>query len=97
MYYKRWTLFVCACALLAGSAAAQSRDENLARCEGNDPDLEISGCTALIQPGQETTENLATAFFNRGNAYDNKGQHDRAVQDFHQAIRLNPTDAVAIS
>src|SRR5271169_5590295 len=77
--------------LLAGSVAAQSRDDNWARCkDNNNPDLMVDACTALIQSGQETTENLAIAYNSRGNAYTDKGQYDRAVQDYDQAIKLSP-------
>jgi len=34
-------------------------------------------------------------FYNRGIAYDDKGQHDRAIEDYNQAIRLNPNYATA--
>src|SRR5438477_1980875 len=81
---------VHACALLMGMAAGQSRDENVARCDGSDSDLQIASCTALIQSGQGGTEFLAKAFRRRGNAYDAKGEYDRAIQDFDQAIRLKP-------
>lgn len=67
-------------------------------CSGKDgatPDLEVEGCTAVIQSGKFTGKNLAAVFSNRGGAYENKGQHDRAIQDFDQAIRLNPNDAIA--
>ena len=37
------------------------------------------------------------AFKNRGNAYNAKGEHDRAIQDYDQAIRLNPNLASAFS
>jgi tetratricopeptide (TPR) repeat protein len=58
-------------------------------------DTVIDGCTAVIQSGQEPRENLATAFDNRGVAYKLKGQYDRALQDYEQAIRLNPSNANA--
>jgi lipoprotein NlpI len=34
--------------------------------------------------------NDATAFNNRGRAYNDKGQYDRAIADFNEAIRLDP-------
>jgi len=80
-------------------AAAQTRDENWARCKGDDADLAIGACAALIQSGKETTAGLSGAFVNRGQALDSQGEHDRAVQDYDQAIRmgdeairLNPND-----
>jgi Flp pilus assembly protein TadD len=78
-----------------GVAAAQTLDQQ--RCFARDPDLSIGGCTAMIQSGQETQENLDRAFSHRGLAYARKGQHDRAIQDLDQAIRLNPNDAMAFS
>jgi len=53
----------------------------------------IDGCTAIIQSGQEPPEKLATAFDNRGVAYRRKGEYGRALQDYEQAIRLNPSNA----
>jgi tetratricopeptide (TPR) repeat protein len=63
--------------------------------EGPIIDTMIDGCTAVIQSGREPPEKLATAFDNRGLAYKNKGQYERALQDYEQAIRLNPSNANA--
>jgi|ERR1035437_1766271 lipoprotein NlpI len=83
--------------LLGASTAlpAQTRDENWDRCKGSDPDLSIGGCTALIQSGLENNSNLSTLFFNRGNAYRHMGDFDRSIQDYDQAVRLNPGSAPA--
>ncbi len=59
------------------------------------PDIQIGGCTTVIQSGKETKKNLAIAFNNRGSAYDNNKQYDRAIQDYDQAIKLNPNYAIA--
>jgi Flp pilus assembly protein TadD len=37
----------------------------------------------------------AVAFNDRGFAYLNKGEYDRAISDYNEAIRLKPDDAVA--
>src|SRR5437867_597411 len=66
--------------VLVGSAHGQTREENVRRCNENDPDVSIAGCTALIQSGQETTSILAAVFNNRGLAYKAKGDNDRAIQ-----------------
>jgi tetratricopeptide (TPR) repeat protein len=77
----------------AMAAIGQSRQENLNKCRSVDPDTRIAGCTALIQAGQETTENLAVIYNNRGTAYNSKREYDRAIRDHSEAIRLSPNYA----
>src|SRR5438132_11544831 len=81
-------------AILLGTAAvAQSpRLKNIELCNGKDrssPDFQIEGCTALIDSGRETTQTLAIAHNNRGNAYTAKGDYDRAIQDYDQSLKFN--------
>ena len=60
-----------------------------------DPDQSIRGCSNIIAAGRESRENLAEAYRNRSNAYDNKGDYDRAITDAAKAIWLNPELAEA--
>ncbi len=78
-------------ALFATVAVAQDRDQNIARCLDRNADIAIGGCTALIQSGRESDRNLAVSFFHRGRAYFRMQEYDRAVQDFDEAIRLDPS------
>jgi tetratricopeptide (TPR) repeat protein len=64
---------------------------------GPSPDVVIGACTAIIQSGQESTEDLARAFSNRGDAYNNKREYDRAIQEIDQAISLDPNLAPAFN
>jgi tetratricopeptide (TPR) repeat protein len=86
---------LCSCLLLGAAMAAtgQTRQENLNKCASVEPGTRIVGCTALIQAGQDTTGNLSTIYNNRGTAYTSKGDYDRAIQDFNEAIRLSPNYA----
>jgi tetratricopeptide (TPR) repeat protein len=88
---------LCTCLLLGAAIAAmgQSRQENLNKCRSVDPDVRITGCTALIQANQDTTGNLYVIYNNRGSAYDDKGDYDRAIQDFNEAIDLDPNHETA--
>ena len=86
-------LFVCFLLGAELAAAGQSRRENLKKCVSSDPDGIISGCSALIQAGRESTASLAGAYWRRGQAYTRKGDHDHAIQDYSEAIRVNPKDA----
>ena len=74
-----------------GAASAQEK-----HCTGNagiDWDIQIRACTVAIRSGRWQGKDLVWAFINRGLAYKNKGQYDRAMQDYDQAIRFNPKDA----
>jgi len=73
--------------------------QNIRRCDSDDthPDIRIAACTRNIQSGRFTGRNLAVAFTNRGLAYKRKGQWDRAIADYSEAIRLNPNDAQVLS
>lgn len=69
-------------------------------CENKDyaylADLQLNGCTALIQSGRWSGNDLALIFNNRGNAYSDKNDYDRAIADFSQAIRLDPKYALSL-
>jgi len=58
------------------------------------PDAAISACTRIIQAAGDTTYG-AKAYANRGIGYDLKGDHDRAIEDYNVAIRIDPEDAFA--
>jgi lipoprotein NlpI len=94
---SRWTLLFVLMHITGfiGAATAQTLDQQ--QCSAPDPDLSITGCTAMIRSGRETPQNLTAAFYNRGRAYANKGQYERAIEDLDQAIRLNPNVAQAFS
>jgi len=80
-------------AALPGVAAAQTLAQQWTLCRGDDDDRLIRGCSAIIRSGRETPENLAVAFANRGRAWSEKGEYDRAMRDFDNAVRLDPNFA----
>jgi len=72
--------------------------QQLDQCSGKDKpsaDQIISACTALIESGRGNAHGVSQAAYNRGNAYATIGDYDRAIADYDQAIRLNPTMAAA--
>ncbi len=81
-------------------APADTQLVNRSQCAGLDnaaADLRIGGCTAVIQSGQDTPATLAVAFVNRAFAYRTKGDNNRALQDFDQAIKLVPNYPAAFN
>src|SRR5262249_26318805 len=87
---------------LGGVAEAQQRPafKSIELCNGADctsPNIQIDGCTSLIDSGKQTPQTLVIAYNNRGNAYMAKGEYDRAVQDYGESIKLNPDYARAFN
>ncbi len=86
---------------LAGWTQSAQADftQEIRRCDsgGNHPDIRIAACTRNIQSGRFIGQNLAVAFTNRGLAYKSKGQFDRAIADFSEAIRLKPDFVTAFN
>jgi tetratricopeptide (TPR) repeat protein len=84
-------------------AGGQKRGDARAWCDGKalveegfSEDLQISGCTTLIQSGRETRGALAEDYFKRAKAYDLSGSNrDKAKADYGQAIKLKPNFAEA--
>ncbi len=84
---------------LAGCAVpAAAQNDDYRRCgeyRESNPNLALKYCTAAIQSGSLSQEQLAEARNNRGIAFDVKGERDRGIQDFDEAIRLKPDFAEA--
>jgi len=53
--------------------------------------------TSVISRGLVDKDDLATAYKNRGNAYDDKGQYAEALEDYGRAVAINPQDADAFN
>jgi tetratricopeptide (TPR) repeat protein len=77
----------------ARPAASLRRDQSA--CTANDPDRKISGCTEIIEDHAQSPSDRAFAYLERGVALAGKGELDKAMSDFNEAIRLNPTLATA--
>lgn len=56
---------------------------------------QILGCSDAIKSGAFAGKDLAAAFGNRGSAYLDKGELDRAIADYDQAITIDATSAVS--
>jgi tetratricopeptide (TPR) repeat protein len=88
-------LFIAVIVIGAVSPPALAQiDQQVARCLGphdaSPANLRIEGCTWAIQSGRWSGKDLAFAYYNRGNAYFDNKEHDRAIADFSEAIRLDP-------
>src|SRR6516162_11761002 len=85
-------------AVMSNAVVVAQISKEWSQCTGGEgpiADVIISGCSVVIQAGQDNPRRLATAFNNRGVAHKFKGEYDRALEDYEQAILLNPSFANA--
>ena len=88
---------VLAVATVVAPVWAQTQNENWSQCLNSDPEISIKGCTAIINSLEELPAALVTAHKNRGDAHLSKGEYDRAIEDYGEAIRRKPDDASSLS
>ena len=67
----------------------------LTKPESFKPDQALPICTRAIQSGQLIDRNLATVYYYRGNIYSFKRDFKKAIPDYGEAVRLDPTLAQA--
>jgi len=60
------------------------------------PDESIAGCTAAIEAA-DTASARSVVLQGRGIAYQAKGEQDRAIVDYDEAIRIDPKSATAFT
>src|SRR5215470_2648813 len=81
--------------LPAATLAQQSDDRS--RCfarEGVSPEQKLVSCTAEIESGGQFPQRLVSALVNRGNAYLTIRNYNGAIDDYNEAIRLDPKNAL---
>ena len=86
--YWLFPLAIAAWAAFALAARAGDRED----CNSSNDEVKILGCSAVIEAGKDK-KNIAKAHYNRGNAYQRKGERALAIADYGKAISLNPKDA----
>jgi tetratricopeptide (TPR) repeat protein len=86
------TISAVAGLLLLTMANAQIR-QYLDQCTGKGSvtaDVQINACTAVIESKQYSGKDLAFAFNNRGLAYYDKRDFERAIASYNEALELDP-------
>src|SRR5215469_11962487 len=93
-----WGVAITAWASLATAAAVAQQSQDWQWCTNQGAagslDQRVAGCTALIQSAQTTQQDLAVVYRNRGKAWRDKGDPDRAIADYNEAIQRDPNDAL---
>ncbi len=103
-YQKGWnrrTLLGALAALVlwpSSLSALTPEDWNsCARPDGLSTEVSVRACSAIIEAGKKTLEQLAAAYNNRGLARRLNGELEQAIDDYSEAIRLKPDYYIAIN
>lgn len=79
-----------------GEQPPKAGPKDFAACaQTSDHDATIAGCTRVLEGAKRKAKGRAAAYFNRGNALSAKGDHDQAIADYGEAIKLDPKNASA--
>jgi lipoprotein NlpI len=86
-------MWVAVAVFTAPSAAADDAET----CAKQSGDVAIAACSRAIASHRYNGRDLAAQYNNRGVAYQAKGDLDRAIADYSEAIRLNPKYVLAFT
>ena len=84
----RKLLFCLALLVVAGPATA----DDAMLCSTETGDAAVAACTRAINSGAGRP---SINYNSRGEAYRSKGDMDRAIADYTEALRLDPKNAIA--
>jgi tetratricopeptide (TPR) repeat protein len=82
---------------MCDSPAWAASVSSLTHCRLTDVSLRLSGCTLIIEDPTESAANRVIARINRGSAFKAKGAYDRALDDYDEALKLDPANAQALN
>ncbi len=82
--------FIAAAALAAASGARASTKADWDACNSNDIAKVVAGCDKVIEDKTEAPDRIASAYVNRGLAYQATGDIDGAIEDYTEAAKLDP-------
>ena len=85
-------LFTVAIATLLAAPAAALTAKDTQDCEQmTNPGLKVSACTRILQSGGLKRDAEAAARHHRGVGYLLQSDYDRAIVEFNQALRVDPS------
>src|SRR5262245_54554932 len=85
----------CVYALAMSLSTSPAVADDTQTCRQGAGDGRIAACTRVIDSARAQGNGLASAYLNRGIAYRENDDPDRALADLDQAIRLDPKLAEA--
>jgi hypothetical protein len=72
--------------LISPPLAFSQQQDHIACDQDSDPDLKLKGCTRLLELRNLTNRVRSAVYLNRGNAWMDKDDYDRASADYSEAL-----------
>ncbi|MGY8705829.1 tetratricopeptide repeat protein [Bradyrhizobium sp. 18BD] len=88
-------LLVVALASSFSSRVAISAGD-LSACFQEDAATAISACSTFLESGDGSAGAKSQAYILRGNAYEKRGDYNKALKDFDSAIKIVPSNPIAL-
>lgn len=82
---------------VAAQKDKDSKNDGLKSCFDSNLDSKVAACTQVIENTRESPKNRSEAYNARGVFYSNRGEHDTAIRDYDEAIRVDPKTLFAYS
>lgn len=82
-------LVMCALTPIPSNAQADIRET----CVNGTARAAVAACTAMLESRGLNDSDKASAYLNRGNAFDNLGDLEGALKDYDRALAVNPRSA----
>src|SRR5580765_3275248 len=78
-------------------AMAQTSDQLLQYCVDPHPEVRLLACTIIINGRQVMGQDLGDTYTARGTAYSITGDEQHAIEDFSQALQIDPGRVLVLS
>ena len=91
MRFPTYRLFACMAAVVLAGLPRVAAADDLDFCVKLSDDLAVTECSRAIDSHQYTGRSLARLHTRRGGAYQAQGDVNRAVADYNESMRIDPT------
>src|SRR5258707_10431689 len=95
MPVNAWRTLRLAALLIAATFATPALADDWETCAKGAGDDAIAACTRAIKSGTYNGKTLALAYSNRGVEWRAKGELERAIADYDEAIKADPQQSAA--
>jgi tetratricopeptide (TPR) repeat protein len=88
-------LTVGACCTSVFGDAAKDAWKNCKKAGRNKTETKLCECSIVIESGALSNRDTSEAYYLRAQAYVEKADHDRAIKDLDESVKLTPSSSIS--